>query len=161
MPPFKEWPLSSRSSPPVLDWYHILVPNQMSPFNRMVTQFKVESPSVGLVPHLGPWPDVSIQQNGHSTQGWVPQFWTSSTSWSQTRCLHSPKRMALDVAQEKSTKISCKMERVRNRGEECKIIYSFLYFNVEIFKGSSIFETILSIEVWDFSIHISTICHNI
>jgi len=33
----------------VLDWFHVLVPDQMSPFNRMVTQLKVESPSAGLV----------------------------------------------------------------------------------------------------------------
>ena len=47
-------------SSPTLDWFHILVSDQMSPFNRMVTQLKVEFPSAGLVPHPGPEPDVSI-----------------------------------------------------------------------------------------------------
>ena len=42
-------------------------------------------------------------KNGHSALGRVPQCWTGSTSWSRTRCPHSPKRMALDAAQEKST----------------------------------------------------------
>ena len=37
----KEWPLNSRLSPPVLDWFPILVPDQMSPFNRMVTQLRL------------------------------------------------------------------------------------------------------------------------
>ena len=32
----------------------------MSPFNRMATQLKVESPSIGLVPHPGPRPNVFI-----------------------------------------------------------------------------------------------------
>ena len=69
VPPFKEWPLSSRLSPTVLDWFDNLVPDQMLPFNRMVTQLKVEFPSAGLVPYLGPGPDIPIQHNGHSTLG--------------------------------------------------------------------------------------------
>ena len=44
----------------MLDWFHILVLDQMSPFNRMVTQLKVESPNARLVPHLGLGLDVSI-----------------------------------------------------------------------------------------------------
>ena len=59
----------------VLDQFHILVLDQMSPFNRMATQLKAE----------------------------FPQCWTSSTSWSLTKMSPFSDRMALDIAQEKST----------------------------------------------------------
>ena len=51
--------------PPVLDWFHILVTDQMSPFKEWILSSRLSSPSVGLVPLPGNWPGASIlQENG-------------------------------------------------------------------------------------------------
>ena len=70
MPPFsRRMALSSRLSPPVLDSYIFLIIDQVPPFKEWPLNSSLSSPSAGLVPHLGPWPDVPIQHNGYSAQG--------------------------------------------------------------------------------------------
>ena len=80
----------------------------------------------------------TIQQNGHSTMSWVylgragsiswsrtrylpfnrmvTQHWVEPMPWSQTRCPHSPKKMALDAAQ-KNQHISCSWTRYHHSTE--------------------------------------------